>query len=132
MAVPIFHGSVREGKIIFDTPAAVKRYVPTLDGKRVEMVLRREVQHKSRDQRSYFHVCVETLAHHTGQSKAYMKAFLKLKILWDGETVDRFGIPVVPSTEDLNKEQYSFLIERTHQIGDEWDCHLEPIGYMEA
>lgn len=130
-AVPIFHGSVREGKILFDNPDAVKRYVPTLDGKRVEMVLRREVQHKSRNQRSYFHVCVGVLAHHVGQSAAYVKAFLKLKILWDGESVDRFGIPVVPSTEDLSKEQYAFLIERTQQFAAEWDCPLERIGYME-
>jgi hypothetical protein len=123
VATPIHHGEVKDGKIRFDDPALVAQCVKALDGKRVEMVLRREVKHKSDNQRRYWHgVCVKRLADHTGNSPQYLKALLKLKFLWDGESVDKGGLPVLPSTEELSMEQYRDLIDRTIVLAAEYGC----------
>lgn len=132
MANPILHGEVRGGRINFDAPEHVKRLVASLEGRRVEMVLRREVKHKSGSQRRYFHVCVKRLADHCGNSKDYMKALLKLKFLWDGETVDKAGLPIVPSTEDLSMEQYAELIDNTIILAAKYDCVIESPWHVEA
>jgi hypothetical protein len=132
VAVPIWHGAVKDGKILFDDPARLKQYVPTLDGKRVEVVVRREVRHKSRNQRSYLHAALKQFADHKGVSLAYLKALLKLKFLWDGEKVDEGGLPVVPSTEDLSMEQYGEFIDNVVRIAAEYGCVIASPDYMEA
>ncbi len=133
MVTPIWHGQIDGGRLHFDDRARFDAYATELDGKRFELVLRREVRHKSRNQRSYWHgVCIDTLADHLGYSIGYLKALLKLKFLWDGETVDKLGLPVVPSTEDLTMEQYRDLIDQTIMLAAEAGCVIPSSDFAEA
>lgn len=132
-AVPKWRGSVKDGRLHLDDRPGFDAYAQTLDGKRFELVLRRETRHHTGNQRRYFHGCVvELLAEYTGNEPEYMKALLKLKFLWDGESVDKYGLPIVPSTADLSVEQYTRLIDQSRQLGAEIGCPIPDPSYVEA
>jgi hypothetical protein len=128
MPTPVFGAELRAGKLVFDRPEELKSY---LLGKckpgRYEVVIRRKAKPKSGNARRYLHgVVVKIFADETGRTIAEMKALLKLKLLWDGETVDKFGLPVVPSTEDLDAQQYAEFTDHCRRLAAE--CNISIPG----
>jgi len=82
MINPIFRGTIREGKINLDNPARFAAHLKNYEGKRVEVVLRKEKSQRSLNQNSYYHgVVVKTLSDFTGYDPEEMHEVLKFKFL---------------------------------------------------
>ncbi|MGD0497510.1 MAG: hypothetical protein ABSC23_03640 [Bryobacteraceae bacterium] len=127
MPTPIWHGFVSDGRLHFEQRRQFDVYAATLEGKRFELTIRKERRHLSGNKRRYLHgVVIPIFAEYCGHAPAEMKVILKLKLLWDGETVDKAGLPVIPSTEDLDDAQYGEFIERIVQLAAECSCAIPP------
>jgi hypothetical protein len=78
MKAPIFRGKVVKGKISLDLRERFKTYLCSLEGKRVELILRERQSGRSDDQNRYYHgVVVKMLSDHTGYSPEEMHDTLK-------------------------------------------------------
>jgi len=106
---PIFHGKIDSGKIVFDTAVKFNSYLETLDGKRVEVVVRKERSQRSNNQNSYYWgVVLPILGDYFGYEPDEMHEALKLKFLQIGPC----DVPTVKSTTKLNTTEFEEYLER--------------------
>lgn len=111
MPTPIWHGAIQGGRLHFDRRAEFDQHAAKLDGKRFELVLRPETKPHSKSQRGYLHLILDIFARESGRSLGEMKCLMKLQLLWDGESVDKAGLPILPHTEELGSARYAEFID---------------------
>ena len=83
---------------------------------------------KSDEQRAYFHgIVVRTMAREMGYGEAELKDVLVQMFTTPTEvTIDGKVFTVWPSTEKLNKDDYSSLIDRSIQFAAEGGVFIPP------
>lgn len=107
---PIFTGTVSRGRLALDQPERYLVYLAGLEGKPVEVVVRRKRSQRTLAQnRYYFGVCVQILAEHFGYETTEMHEALKFKFL---RTHEEEALPSVRSTTTLNTKEFIDYIDR--------------------
>jgi len=111
-----FVGVVAGGKI---RPSESQRFnllVRELEGKRIELAIRPEVDGRSLDQNAYLHVLAKLIAKESGESLDRVKRLAVLESLGieagtEKETILGREITIVRRTSELRKDEASKLIE---------------------
>lgn len=107
--IPIFHGRVIGGKAIMDTPERVWEYIKTLDGNRIEVVIRKARSQRSNQQNRYYHgIVLELLSQHTGYTPDEMHEICKYQFLKQGGD-GKFEY--IKSTTKLNTAEFETYLE---------------------
>ncbi len=108
--IPVFYGHVTKGKIKLDRPDAYLVWLAGLEGKLIELTLRKERHARTLNQnRYYWGVVVELLSQHFGYDKDEMHEALKFKFLKKYEDSE---LPTVGSTTKLSTIDFNEYIEK--------------------
>ena len=102
---PIFKGMVENGKLKLDNPFRYAVKLSLLNGKRIELVLRKEKKQRTNPQNAYYHaVIVKMLEERTGYSHDEMHEALKIQFASrpDPET----GLVIVESTAKMTTVRF--------------------------
>ncbi len=109
MTTPIFAGHVERGKLVLDAPAKYLVHLSKLEGKRVEIVVRRMRSQRSLQQNAfYWGVIIEILAAHFGYEPQEMHEALKFKFL----RIHENELPTVRSTTKLSTKEFGEYVDR--------------------
>jgi hypothetical protein len=121
---PIFYGQIKEGKIILDTPLKYVTYKAELEGKRVELILRRKKSQRSIEQnKAYWGIIIEILCAHTGYDKEQMHFALKEKFA--SHLDEKTGLRIVESTAKMDTKRFSKYYEDIQKWSAEFlHCYL--------
>ena len=112
MTTPLFHGQVTKGRLVLETPHRYLVYLSGLEGKRVEVVVRKQKSQRSIQQNKYYWaVVVEILANHCGYEPEEMHEALKVKFLSDHSEDDK-GLIRIGSTAKLTTDGFVKYIDR--------------------
>ncbi len=112
MTTPLFPGQVSKGKLILETPMRYLAYLSGLEGKRVELILRKQKPKRSDQQNRYYWGCViEILANHCGYEPEEMHEALKVKFLSD-HAEDEKGLIRIGSTAKLTTAEFVDYTDR--------------------
>jgi len=107
---PIHTGTVTHGKLILDAP---QRYLVTLarlEGKPIELVVRRRRSQRSLNQNAaYWGIAVEILSEHTGYDKETMHEALKAKFA--SRRDEKTGLLIVESTAKMDTKRFNRYYE---------------------
>ncbi len=111
---PIFHGHVTQGVLYLDDLPAYEKQIASLDGKPVELVLRRHREQRSSEQnRYYWGVVVALIAEHCGYEPEEAHEALKIKFLRSHEAT---ALPSVRSTADLNTAEFAEFVDQCRRF----------------
>lgn len=113
-AQPIFTGVVTaKGALILDARRDLARYLCTLSGKAVEVIVRKVQVKRSRDQNSYLHgVVFPLLGEHFGMTMTEVKYSLMGECWgWKRDPISSKEIPIKPSTSEMTVEDCTHFIE---------------------
>lgn len=128
---PIFHGVVSNGQIVVHNQDGFAWLVKKLEGKSIEIVLRKYIQRRTSPQNRYmWGVVYPILCEHFGwDSCEEMHDAMKDKFL-----TDRSGpIPKVGSTAKLNREDFGDYLDRIILwAATEHQCIIPPAREVEA
>ncbi len=117
---PIFQGHVAQGVLYLDDLPAYEKQIALLDGKPIELVLRRHREQRSSQQNRYLHgVVIPMLAEHCGYEPFEMKDALKWRFL---QTHTDGKLPSVRSTADLNTAEFAEFTEQCRRLAAELGC----------
>ena len=109
---PILKGKVAQGKLILDQPSKYLVRLSQLEGKRIELVIRKEKSQRSLDQNSYYWGCVvEILSKFCGYEAEEMHEALKEKFLSAPE-IDAHGLRKIKSTAKLNTAEFTEYLDK--------------------
>jgi hypothetical protein len=101
-----FYGNIEKGKLILEAPHAYLVYLASLEGKRIELILKKRKSQRSLAQNSYYWgVVIEILSNHTGYESEEMHEALKVKFLSEG-TDEKTGLIKVKSTAKMNTDEF--------------------------
>ena len=104
MIIPTFQGVVNKG--VLQVEARFYPYLASLEGQKVEIVVRKRRSKRSDQQnRYYWGVVVQILADHCGYSPEEMHEALKEKFLGTQER-DEHGLIKMRSTAVLSKDEF--------------------------
>ena len=112
MATPVFTGTVDKGKLILDQPQKYLVQIAALNGKRVELVLRKKRNPRTLRQNAYYHgVVLEILSEHFGYDHDEMHDALKYQFLRfrSDKSPDLIS---VKSTTKLSTEEFNDYVNR--------------------
>jgi len=110
---PIHHATISQGKLRFERPERWLVALSKLEGKKVELVLRKRRSQRSESQnRYYWGVIVEILASHCGYTSEEMHEALKVKFLGSAHEDER-GLIRVRSSAALSIDEF---IRYTNEI----------------
>jgi hypothetical protein len=113
---PIFHGRIEGGRICLERREDFAALIQRLDGKDVELILRKHRRSRSRNQNAYYWgVVIPLIAEHCGYMDEEMHEALKWRFLQkhDGP------LPTVRSTTDLDTAEFTEYIEQCRILGAE-------------
>ncbi len=106
---PKFYGLSNNGTIDFETWKQFSRYLLSMNGKRVEVVVKPYRRQRTIPQNNYWHgVVTVILGEHFGYTGEEMHEALKFEFLRKEESGKP---PTVRSTTDLNTVEFNQLIE---------------------
>jgi hypothetical protein len=106
---PVFTGRIDRGKLILDTPQRYLVHLVCLDGKPIELIVRKRKSQRSLQQNAYYWgVVIEILANHFGYEAGEMHEALKFKFLRTHEG----DLPAARSTAKLNTEEFVAYVDR--------------------
>ena len=127
MTTPVFHGSITKGRLALDNPDRYLVYMAGLEGKRVELVLRKKRSKRS-DQanRYYFGVVVKILGNFCGMDPDEMHSALKVKFLSDHHE-DEKGLMKVGSTAKLSTDEFTQYVNADISVSEQ----RERVGCMD-
>lgn len=133
MAQPqmIFHGVVRKGKIAIHNQDGFAKHLGRLEGKAIEVVVRKFVAHRTSPQnRYYWGVVIPILAEQFGyENGEELHKALKAKFLTDYSG----PLPKVGSTAALNVADFADYLDRIMiWAGQEHGCVIPPAERIEA
>ncbi len=107
--IPVFHGKIEGSIVIWDTPEKVREYLKGLEGKRIDVTVKRERSQRSINQNNYyFGVVCKVLGDYFGYEVDEMHEALKLKFLQVGPC----DVPTIKSTTKLNTTEFEDYLER--------------------
>lgn len=107
---PKFYGLSESGNVKFEQWPNVSRYLTTMDGKRVEIVIKPYKPKRSNPQNAYYHgVIIPILADHFGYTHDEMHDAIKFEFL---RKTDPEKPLTVGSTAKLTTDEFNKLIER--------------------
>jgi len=123
-ATPIFRGRVEAGKLKLDHRDEFAALLQRLEGKEIELTLRRYRRQRTPNQNRYLHaVVIPVLAEHCGYDAEEMKTALKLRFLRDGDG-ELKGLPRVRSTADLTTAEMTEFIDNIRRLATEMGCSI--------
>ena len=104
--VPVFRGKVDKGALVILSLERFNAWVKSLDGKEVEITVRKKRTKRSDQQnRYYWGVIIKLLCDDTGYEPEEMHDSLKAKFLGASEE-DEFGLVKIPSTTKLTIDEF--------------------------
>ena len=110
MINPIFHGCVRNDVIELDNKDRFRAHRKTLEGERIDLILRKRTSQRSDQQNRYYHgVVIKLLAEHTGYTTDEMHENLKRLFL---STKDEHGLIRIGSTATLKTLEFKDYLDR--------------------
>jgi hypothetical protein len=124
MIAPLFYGTINKGKLILETPQRYLVHLSGLEGKKVELVLRKRKSKRSINQNSaYWGIAIEILCEKTGYTKEQMHFALKEKF---ASTIDPVtGLRIVESTAAMNTVRFNKYYADIQQWAIEFlDCYI--------
>jgi len=116
--IPKFYGLSKSGNVQFERWPDVSRYLTTMDGKRVEIVIKPYKPRRSNPQNRYYHgVIIPILADHFGYTHDEMHDAIKWEFLKkeEDEESEEIKPPTVGSTAKLKTDQFNQLLEEIKQ-----------------
>lgn len=112
--VPIWHGRIdADASVVLAEPerAERRRFLRTLIGENIELVIRKQRTQRSLDQNNYIHaVPILLLAEYFGYTIPEMKLVL-MGECWGWKTIAGHEVPIKPSTSEMSVEECSYFIE---------------------
>ena len=121
----VHHGEIKGGKLILDSPRYWQGMVGMFNDAKVRIVLEKmRGTRTNRQNRYYWGVALELIAHHTGylpeDVHEIMRArFLKKKRIWRGGEM-----AVLQSTSDLTSDEFTQYIEQVRQEAAEMEIEI--------
>ncbi len=129
MPVPIFIGRVVDGKPILQDLVRYRAWLKSLEGKEIELTIRKQRVQRSDGQRKYyFGVCVTLMAEFCGYSNTEMHEALKFRFL---RMVDEHGFETTQSTRDLSVQEFTAYVEQVRQLAAEHGVVIPDPGTAE-
>jgi len=102
---PIFTGEIINGKLKLDNPNRYLVHLSSLNGKKIELVLRRRKSKRSLQQnKAYWGIAIEILKNHLGYDKDEMHHALKVKFA--SRTDPDTGLVIVESTTKMDTKRF--------------------------
>lgn len=106
--IPVFRAQIKTGIIIFDRPKEAYGYLQTLEGKYVEVVVRKERSERSNNQNNYYWgVVLQLLSDHTGYTTDEMHEICKHQFL-----IVHGKFDYVKSTTKLNTVEFEEYLDK--------------------
>lgn len=113
MAIKIFQGKIEKGQLILDDPFRYQAHKASLEGKRVDLSLKKHRENRSDNQnRYYWGVVIDILSNHCGYTPDEMHDALKEKFLGSHER-DEHGLQKIKSSAKLTTDEF---IRYTNEI----------------
>lgn len=115
--IPVFRGSVHEGKLRLDDRPSFDEWAASLNGKQVSLTLKQHRATRSSNQNRYLHgVVFKMIADAAGYTLDEAKDALK----WEFLRVHGEGpLPTVRKTSKLNTAEMTEFIENCRRLGAE-------------
>lgn len=111
MPSPIFTGHIEHGNLIFDRPDLFAIHKSGLEGKKVEVIVRKETHPRTLAMNSYYWgVIIPLIGDHLGYDKDEMHEALKVKF---ASQIDENGLTRIESTAKMTVERF---IEYTEAV----------------
>ncbi len=122
--LPIFTGSVEKGKLILDQPQKYLVHLSQLNGKKIELVLRKRRSQRSLEQnRAYWGIAIEILSNHLGYDKDTMHHALKVKFASAVDPVT--GLTIIESTAKMDTKRFIQYYEDIQRWSMEFlNCYI--------
>ena len=126
MITPIFTGTVKKGKMVISNRNDFLAYISTLEGKTIEVVVRKQKNTRSVRQNAYYWtVCVKMLADETGYTTDEMHdilrgMFLAKIIMFAGKEV----VTVQSTTSLSTSEMEEYLSSIRQWASVELNCYV--------
>lgn len=119
---PVFTGIVTQGKLKLDAPARYLVHLAKLEGKLVEVVVRRRRSQRSIQANAYYWgVVIEILANHFGYEADEMHEALKWQFLRRNEG----GLATVRSTAKMDSKEFAEYVDRVVRwAAQEHGCYI--------
>ncbi len=127
---PVLKGQVKDGRILLEVSDKGKlaAMIRTLEGKRIEMVLRGEKSRRSTPQNSlYWAVYIPAFCESTGYTPEEMHEAFKIKFL----SRDDAKFPTVRSTGALSTAEFSDFIDKIERLAAEYQIFIPKYGQAE-
>uniref|UniRef100_A0A6H1ZE28 Putative lambda recombination protein n=1 Tax=viral metagenome TaxID=1070528 RepID=A0A6H1ZE28_9ZZZZ len=121
---PIFTGEIIKGKLKLDNPHKYLVQIAALNGKKIELVLRRRKSKRSLAQNAaYWGIAIEILKNHLGYDKDEMHHALKVKFA--SKTDPDTGLVIVESTTKMDTKRFIEYYESIQRWAAEFlDCYI--------
>lgn len=102
---PLFSGIVKQGRLVLDQPQKFLVCLAGLEGRRVEVAVRRRHSQRSQNQNAaYWGILIEILSNHTGYDKDTMHEALKAKF---ASRIDpATGLSIIESTAAMDTVRF--------------------------
>jgi hypothetical protein len=114
--VPIFSGHIENHKLVVADREGMEKWISHLNGKSVQVVIRRYRKGRSLAQnRWYWGVIVPLMADHCGYDDEEMHSALRMRFLMKYEGL----VPTIRSTTDLSTVEFSEYCEKCIRLGAE-------------
>jgi hypothetical protein len=119
---PIFLGQVKNGILILNAPERYAAYLPTLNGKEVQLSVGSvKKQRTKRENRYYWGVVIRLLSEVTGYNDDEMHDALRMLFLKDTDRT----IPVIRSTASLTTLEFENYLEKIRLwAGEKLNCYI--------
>ena len=125
----IIHGKVKKGAFIPADPTAFRLVFAKLEGKAVEVVVRKKEKHRSGAQNAYYWgIVIDIISGATGFTPQEAHDAMRFKFLTDmqGE------LPKVKSTSELTTVEFLDYIALIQQWASEFlDCYIPEPGELD-
>ena len=125
-------GRVEKGNVILDNRNRYLVNLASLEGKRIELSIKKEKSQRSLNQNAYyFGVVVEILSDFTGYEREEMHEALKEKFL--SSEIDEHGLRKIKSTTKLKTTEMEDYLERIRRwAATELNCYVPLPNEVEA
>ena len=112
--IPVFTGEVLKGQLRNYFTVRFQNYLKTLEGQKVEIIVRKQKTKRSDNQNSYYWgVVLDILSRHTGYESDEMHEILKFKFLRKRISDD---VEYVQSTTKLNTAEMEEYLEKIRRF----------------
>ena len=120
--IPVFRGTVKDGKLKVQQRDNFMDYVSRLEGKVVELTLKEPKSLRSTEMNALYWSCLEIISDHTGHSKEELHEYYKHKFLSDkiqviGEPFTYSRSTAVLKIDEFSKYLNDIKFHAFHEIG---------------